>query len=239
MFPTDHEFRRYAIVQATAKRIATRIAQQIEPGMTEVDAYNLAEQSFRREGIRRHWHIPVIGLGEGTLKLRSLRALAHARITRGRRYAALGDAVMIDIAPVVEGYPSDFTWSGALGTPSATALATAAHTFARSVVGQLAHTDVGSDIWRLAERLGSIDAGVRWVPVPVIGLGHRLMRIPATWLHWSGARYLYLALTRGPAFLSGPRAVSLRDFWMIEPYLSDGQRAAKYEQMVSWAATRV
>ena len=232
MFPTDHEFRRYAIAQATAKRIATRIAQQIEPGMTEADAYNLAEQSFQREGIRRHWHMPVIGLGEGTLKLRSIGALAHARITRGRRYAALGDAVMIDIAPVVDGYPSDYTWSGALGTPSETALAAAAHKFTQSVVGQLAHTDVGSDIWRLAERLGSIDAGVRWVPVPVIGLGHRLIRIPATWLHWSGARYLYLALTRGPAFLSGPRAVSLRDFWMIEPYLSDGHRAAKYEQMV-------
>ncbi len=143
-----------------------------------------------------------------------------------------GDAVMIDIAPVVDGYPSDYTWSGALGIPSETALATAAHKFAQSVVGQLAHTDVGSDIWRLAERLGSTDAGVRWVPVPVIGLGHRLMRIPATWLHWSGSRYLYLALTRGPAFLSGPRAVCLRDFRMIEPYLSDGHRAAKYEQMV-------
>ena len=34
MFPTDHELRRYAIAQATAKRIATRIAQQIEPGMS-------------------------------------------------------------------------------------------------------------------------------------------------------------------------------------------------------------
>ncbi len=85
MFPTDHDFRRYAIAQATAKRIATQIAQQIEPGMTEADAYSLAEQSFQREGIRRHRHIPVIGLGEGTLKLCSLGALAHARITRGRR----------------------------------------------------------------------------------------------------------------------------------------------------------
>lgn len=27
MFPTDHDFRRYAIAQATAKRIATQIAQ--------------------------------------------------------------------------------------------------------------------------------------------------------------------------------------------------------------------
>lgn len=35
MFPTDYDFRRYAIAQATAKRIATQIAQQIEPGMTE------------------------------------------------------------------------------------------------------------------------------------------------------------------------------------------------------------
>ena len=156
MFPTDHDFRRYAIAQATAKRIAMQIAQQIEPGMTEADAYRLAEQSFQREGIRRHWHIPVIGLGEGTLKLRSLGALAHARITRGRRYAAPGDAVMIDIAPIVDGYPSDYTWSGALGTPSEAAFATEAHKFAQSVVGQLAHTDVGSDIWRLAERLGAV-----------------------------------------------------------------------------------
>ena len=66
-----------------------------------------------------------------------------------------------------------------------------------------------------------------WYP-----MSSTILRIPTTWLHWSGARYLYLALTRGPAFLSGPRAVCLRDFWMIEPYLSDGHRAAKYEQMV-------
>mgnify|MGYP000512923423 CR=1 FL=1 len=61
--------------------------------------------------------------------------------TRGRRHASLGDAMMIDIAPVVDGYPSDYTWSGALGISTKTALVAATHEFAQAVDFILTHPE--------------------------------------------------------------------------------------------------
>ena len=51
------------IAQKEAKRIAWEIADSIETGMTEKDAYHIAYTIFRKYGLKYHWHIPYIGLG--------------------------------------------------------------------------------------------------------------------------------------------------------------------------------
>lgn len=100
--------------QKEAKRIAFEIAEGVGPGMNEWDVHYLAKEVFQKYGINQHWHLPYIGLGPGTNKLKSTFALCKSVFHMKRKLKA-NDLIMIDIAPIVGGYPSDYTISKVVG----------------------------------------------------------------------------------------------------------------------------
>lgn len=218
--------------QRVTRELCWAIVRRIEPGMREEDGYAVAREAFRERGLRTHWHLPYIGFGAGTTKLRSLPALLSSPL-HGRRRLLADDMVMVDIAPEIEGVPSDYTVTAVVGTHSEReALCAFARETAQSLVELLAQGTDAAELMRAAQELVASRPGHRLGQVPVIHLGHRLERMPRWWPRVPESRLLYLMLDERPTFLNGRRAVPVRGMWMIEPYVLHAGRAAKHEEFV-------
>jgi len=76
------------------------IARAIEPGMTEAEAYALAQDALERMGMERLWHRTIIRFGEGTLKTFK----AHSEPERRLRQ---NDLFFVDLGVVWDGHEGD------------------------------------------------------------------------------------------------------------------------------------
>lgn len=218
-----------------AQRVARdpwEIVRAITPGMTERDAYDIARACFARHGIREHWHIPHLALGPGTTKLRSVGALV-ASVARMRQHLMSDDLVMVDIAPEVEGYPSDYTVTTVVGRHSPyESLCAFAREIAHTLMSQAERGATMGELLEQARALAGARVGHALGEVPIIHVGHRLTRLPAYWPRLPESRLLYLLLDPKPAFIARRRPIALRGFWSIEPYVLYAGRAAKHEEVV-------
>lgn len=218
--------------QEYARSLAYRLAEALEPGMCEWDAYAVAREVFVREGAKRHWHLPYLGLGAGTRKLSSLPRLVGSVLVMGRTRLGPNDVAMVDIAPEHEGYPSDYTVTRVVGKrPDLEALVG----FSRALAGQL--------VARLGEGMRPREC-IRWTQAaaqragyglglpPLIQLGHRLERLPRGWPRFPESRLLYLVTRFRHPFLSARNREPLRGVWAVEPYVLGYARAAKHEELV-------
>ncbi len=218
--------------QSEAQRLAWEIANQIEVGMNEWDVHSLAREVFKDNGVQRHWHMPYIGLGSGTNKLRSPYSLCKSFFNMHEKLKN-NDLVMIDIAPMIEGYPSDFTVSKVIGLNA-------------EYDDQIAFTkQVAREVMELAERGFDNKTIYRTIKmrvsetnryqlgdVPLIRLGHRLLRIPPFLTCFPETRFLYLLSYPGPSFLNGKWKKALTNLWALEPYVVSPTRGTKYEELV-------
>lgn len=233
--PSDGDLAGFAAAERFARDLATEIAEAAEPGMSEHDLAHLAKARFRQAGVRRHWHIPVVGLGPGSAKLRNIRSLlAGDVLARRRRLEADDDVVYVDIAPIHEGYPSDYTVTRVAGHhPEREQLIGAAHNFAARIVQRIGEHRDARGVWAWAVATASVDARFDLVEPPLVGLAHRIGVVPPSWPYVPEATTLaYLATRERGAFL-GPRNRRPMDgFWTIEPYLVADGRAAKHEELI-------
>lgn len=100
--PTDRDLAGLAAAQRFARDLAHDIADAAEPGMSEHDLAHVARERFAEHGVTRHWHVPVVGLGAGSAKLRSIGALLSGDLLARRRRLERDDVVYVDIAPMHE-----------------------------------------------------------------------------------------------------------------------------------------
>jgi Xaa-Pro aminopeptidase len=108
-FPTDADLRGYDRAQSFAKMVARTIADRVKPGMSERDATAITYRIFQELGVRDHWHMPLVGVGEGSTKFASAGRFLKSLVGAHSRVLEEGDVLFLDIAPFFEGYPSDFT----------------------------------------------------------------------------------------------------------------------------------
>lgn len=229
---SDKDLDALRVAQQTACELCWNIIGRLETGMSEADAYAIARAVFKQHGLHRHWHQPYIGLGPGTTKLRSTLALLSSPLHRGRRLLQ-DDLVMVDIAPEVDGIPSDYTVTCVVGVhPARQQLCSFAREVARALVQKLADGADAVTLVRHAKQLVAARPGCELGDVPVIHLGHRLERTPAYWPRLPESPLAYLLLDRRLTFLNGRDALPVRGMWVIEPYVLQDGRAAKHEELV-------
>jgi methionine aminopeptidase len=118
-WPSDRDLRGYDRAQSFAKMAASTIASRVQVGMSERDATNVTKEVFRELGVLKHWHMPVIGAGGGSMKFTSAGRLLRSFVGSSKRLVGDGDVLFIDIAPFFEGYPSDFTLTTSTAKTSA------------------------------------------------------------------------------------------------------------------------
>jgi len=96
---SDEDLKGYVAARSFTRSIGEEIVGNIKVGMTEKEIEEVASSVFNKNGVKQHWHMPIIGVGEGSTKLRSAYALAMSYFTGNTRILMENDIVLIDIAP--------------------------------------------------------------------------------------------------------------------------------------------
>ncbi len=230
---SDKDLKGYLEARSFTRAIGDEIVSKIKVGMTEKEVEEVASLVFNKNSIKQHWHMPVIGVGEGSTKLRSAYAMALSHFTRHTRILMENDIVLIDIAPVYNGYPADYTINQVIGSnPDLEALAAYAHDASLKIAEHVKEGMVVADVFRWAQDLIGKDPDYTLAFPPFVSMGHRLCRVPPLWQKFPEAGLNYLLFkTRGP-FITSSNNTIMNGLWIIEPYLMHKERAAKFEQLV-------
>lgn len=230
---SDKDLKGYLEARNFTRAIGAEIAGNIKLGMTEKEIEEAASLVFNKNGVKQHWHMPIIGVGEGSTKLKSVYALASSYFARYTRILRENDIVLIDIAPVYNGYPADYTINHVMGgNPDLEALVAYAHDVSLKIAGHVKEGMVVADVFHWAGELIGKNPDYTLAYPPFISMGHRICRIPLPWQKFPEAGLNYLLFkTRGP-FITSANNTMMNGLWTIEPYIIYKDRAAKFEQLV-------
>lgn len=229
----DKDMEGYLAARRFAMSLGKDITGKIKVGMTEKDAEEVASEIFRAHGVKQHWHMPIIGVGEGSTKLRSSYALASSFLTKHKRVLHENDIILIDIAPIYNGYPADYTITHVFGSnPELEALAAYAHDISRRIAMHLKRDMVVADVFRYARELIRTTSNYTLALPPFIAMGHRICKIPPPWENFPEAGLTYLLLKTRGSFITEGNSTLMNGLWVVEPYLMHSGRAAKFEALV-------
>ena len=230
---SDEDLKGYVAARRFTRSIGEEIVGNIKVGMTEKEVQKVASFVFNKNGVKQHWHMPIIGVGEGSTKLRSAYALAMSYFTGNTRILKENDIVLIDIAPVYNDYPADYTINHIMGSnPDLEALAAYAHDVSTMIAGYIKKEMTVADVFHRAQELINKNQDYTLAYPPFISMGHRLCRIPPLWQKFPEAGLNYLLFKTSGPFIAPGNNTLMNGLWTIEPYLIHKERAAKFEQLV-------
>ncbi len=230
---SDKDLKGYVAARSFTRAIGDEIVNNINVGMTEKEVEEVASRVFNKNGVKQHWHMPIIGVGEGSTKLKSAYALASSSFTKHTRILRENDIVLIDIAPMYNDYPADYTINHVMGSnPGLEALASYAHDVSIKIAEHVNEEMMVADVFHWAQELIGKNPDYTLAYPPFVSMGHRLCSIPLLWQKFPEAGLNYLLFkTRGP-FITSKNNTRMNGLWTIEPYLIYKERAAKFEQLV-------
>jgi Xaa-Pro aminopeptidase len=180
----ERDLARFREVQRLAYDIAEEVAGALEVGMTERDACDAIAAAQAARDVDQVFHHPFAWFGERTMLA---PGWAQAGIEGGRGGGFFptdtaiteGTAVIVDLAPVIDGYCSDIGYSSVVGTNDVyeELLAGLAPMRDQLLVGVRA----GHTLRDLYVELDEVIADHGWVnchqEYPDRALGHRVMRL--------------------------------------------------------------
>ena len=230
---TDEALGGYLAARDFAKGICNEIINKIKAGMTEKEIEDAAYEVFRSNGVKQHWHMPIIGVGEGSAKLKSIYALTSSYLARYSRILHENDIVLIDIAPVYNDYPADYTISHMAGNnPELEAFVSYAYEVSCQIAEYIRPGMTVADVFSYAKGLIQAKPDYTIEYPPFISMGHRLCRLPAVWQKLPEPGLSYLILRANAPFVSSGNHTPMKGLWVIEPYLMYKGRAAKFESLI-------
>lgn len=205
----DKDLKGYLEARNFTRAIGEEIVKNIKVGMTEKEIEEVATLVFDKNCVKQHWHMLIIGVGEGSTKLKSVYSLASSYFTRHTRILRENDIVLIDIAPVYNGYPADYTINHVMGSDPDLVALTAYALVSIKIAGHVKEGMIVADVFHRAQEFIGKNPDYTLVYPPFISMGHRLCRIPPIWQKFPepGLNYL-LFKTRGP-FITSRNSSSL------------------------------
>ena len=231
---SDEDLKGYLAARSFTRAIGEEIVNNIKVGMTEKEVEEVASLVFNKNGVKQHWHMPIIGVGEGSTKLRSMYALVSSYFTGHKRILQEHDIILIDIAPIYNGYPADYTINHVIGSnPDLEALAAYAHDVSIKIAEYIKEGMIVADVFHRAQELTGKNPDYTLAYPPFVSMGHRLCRIPPLWQKFPEAGLNYLLFRTNGPFITSSNNTLMNGLWVIEPYLIYKGRAAKFEQLVS------
>ncbi len=233
-YPSDADLRGYDRAQSFAKMIARAIAARVEVGMSERDATAVTYDVFKENGVRDHWHMPVVGVAEGSTKFTSAGRFLANLFGASKRILNDGDIIFLDIAPMFEGFPSDFTLTHLYGENERLAhMIDTACSLTRRVSNRLREDMRAGDAWAWIKEEIESQCPYELRQFPISPVAHRFAKLPMTWPVFREVGTVHLLLMGDPLMLPKSKT-SMRGLWVIEPLLVDREleRAAKTEEIV-------
>lgn len=236
---------------ATAQRLTRSVVHDVASGLlagdTERKVGERLEAALIQAGVRTWLHTPYAWFGERT-RFAGFHDWEPDALPTGRRLEP-GEPFILDAAPFVEGYPSDYAFSGALGgNGEHRKMCDALETLKSQLVGWARTAATGKGLFEAvgsaAQAAGfevvhtlypgavlghSFEVLPRWLQrLPRIGWGFQLPLIAGYALalarhRLAGARYPLL----NPVALDRPLGV-----FAVEPHLASGAVGAKFESIL-------
>jgi Xaa-Pro aminopeptidase len=229
----------FAAAQSLAYRCAKTIARELREGWTEAQAARLMDVWLMDHGVRNFFHTSFAWFGERT-RFDGMRRWRD--FIPGGRALRPGEAVILDTAPVVGGWPADIGYSTSLGPNQdvergreflAQLRRDIALTFSKN------NGSIGARVCGLVEgsiRAQGYDVVHRRYPGGV--LGHRLRRSSDAWrpptfipFGWTA---LASVLRHGPAseLLNESQRGDPAGTWAIEPHFGGAGFGCKFEEVL-------
>lgn len=236
---TDREgFRR---AQRLAYEAAVTIGKELREGWTEARAAALMGTYLRDCGVKAFFHEPYAWFGERT-RFDGIARLKYSQFNPTNRRLNEGDAVILDVAPILDGCVGDIGYSLSLGANPRLDRAKKFLRELRAVLPSLAdaHFTAGSGLWNETDRRIT-DAGYDNIHqiYPFHVLGHRVARVPfSDWALRTPLRFslhsIWQILSNGflTELLNAEHKSSLAGLWAIEPHIGWEGGGAKFEEIL-------
>jgi Xaa-Pro aminopeptidase len=163
--------------QALAYASVTAVERELREGMSERDAARLVAQYLADNGVREYFHTPFAWFGDRTAFARFRN---NGDFAPSERRLQPGDAVILDVAPVVDGHAADVGYSCALGENPVQAQLAADLVAYRALIldgvkAGRSRREIYADVDRLIELQGYTNRHQRY---PNRVLGHRVTWTP-------------------------------------------------------------
>jgi peptidase M24-like protein len=244
--PSREDTEGFFRAQTLGFRCAKEIAAEIREGWTERRVAKLMDTHLGDHGVRSFFHRSLCWVAdrarfEGFEEARVLPEVASYRhFLPTKRAIRPHEVVILDTAPLVEGYPGDIGYTTSLGE-------NAQLSRAKSFLGRL-RRDIAAwfespmttrGIWERAdEAMRKEGYDNRYTLYPFSVLGHRLRPIPLSklpGLTYPLSIHALASLTSRRLFpdLLGPFHEGTKEgFWAIEPHLGGFGFGAKFEEIL-------
>jgi Xaa-Pro aminopeptidase len=86
--------------QRKAWKVLAKMAELIQPGLTEEEISALAKELFQKAGAEKHWHRPLVRVGRNTL-------LTFSDVSEPNLKVGEKDILFLDFGPVFDGHEAD------------------------------------------------------------------------------------------------------------------------------------
>lgn len=254
MTVTDRKLEGFAKAQRTNREVIHEVAQSVRPGDTEVEVARRIEVALERAGAKRWLHTPYVWWGERA-RFAPFKSWEADALPTHRRLLA-GESFILDAAPLIDGAPADYAFSGIADAAWASKQVAGDHAMLLQVLSdikaelpQLAAdaTDGGSLYQSVNERCQQLGGEVVHSLYPASVLGHVFTDLPTTFLNsrrvgegfqWPlvGTYAICLAKHRifgAPyPFINGEHRGRPHGLYAVEPHVARGQIGAKFESLL-------
>jgi Xaa-Pro aminopeptidase len=224
----------FRLAQRIAYAAAASVEAALDVGATERDAAALLRRRLAEAGVRHYFHRPLVWFGDRTVLGDDWTDAAYLPTDRKLQ---LGMPVILDLAPIVDGYVADVAYSFAFGDNFEMALMLAELAWFRDAIPRALRRGL-----TLAGAYRRLDAMIarrgysnRHRANPLRAIGHRVARLgmdaphqdydvdrarvdPKAWPLWSDREEC-----------AGPVPYGV---WAVEPHLGRDGVGAKFEELL-------
>lgn len=222
--------------QALALRGAEEVAALLNEGWTEKQAAAMLESWLADHGVEQFFHRAYAWFGDRT-RFDGFHPQNYGAFRPTSRMLRAGDVVILDVAPIVDGYTCDIGYTTSLGDhPELLKARALLREIKTSIINWV---EQGQPLWSCVDHMIS-DAGFENIHrlYPMSVLGHRLHRGLASApqlnvLHFGWQSYWSL-FSRGlfGQLLTPDFAGDLNGLWAIEPHIGWKGAGAKFEEIL-------
>lgn len=233
----DHDLMMFRNAQRLAYQGALEISRMIKPGWTESQTAKMLDIYLRDHGVKSFFHFSFAWFGDraGFKDFKTYNDFFSKK-----RELQENEVIILDTAPIVEGYPADIGYTFSLQPDQELDFVMNRLRYYRELILHLFNQPWGGDqIWhKIDEQIKADGFTNAHKEYPLAVLGHKLYPVPLPELpsilrpfgwhtYWAGLTRGFITEALGP-FYKG----SLNGLWAIEPHVSYKNFGAKFEEML-------
>lgn len=228
----------YLHAQNLARQAVKEIASLIREGWSERQAADLLDTYLADHGVRSFFHRSFVWFGDRT---RFKGVKTYFDYLPSKRVVRPGEVVILDVAPIVNGYTCDIGYTISLGENAELAKAKAHLAELRDALPAMfeAASATGGAVWKdIDTRLRAAGYDNIHALYPFSVLGHRVHKVKSQAAGVNLINFGWQAywefLSRGVfgQLLNGDFEGDLTGLWAIEPHVGGVDFGAKFEEIL-------